>query len=274
MAEASDGSMLFAVADGIGGFERGEEASRVAVAAVQSAWLEDPGQSLSWRLARCVKLANDAVFNRTRELELRSYMGTTLIMLAIHQGEGVVANVGDSRAYRLRRGRLQQLSTDHTEAQEMFERHEIDASELDGHELGHMLTRCLGVERGVEPELIGPFALCDDDLYLLCSDGLSGVLSTQELRDLLSYFPFAQQAKELVRLANHLGGPDNISCQLVRICPTLNDEKASSTAAEVAALEPRPPGHRFAHERRPRWILLLLLVGLSLVALLLWLGLS
>ena len=225
-------SGLFAVADGMGGHAAGEVASRLAVAALEElagGHGAPPGSVSEARrlLAGSIREAGRRIREEGREHPGRRGMGTTLTALVLLAGgRGVVAHVGDSRAYRLRGGRLERLTRDHTWVQDQVDRGALSESEARRHPASSVLTRALGTDAGVEPD-IGEIAWERGDLYLLCSDGLTAAVPEPELAGALGRAlegapdrdgspELAAAAGALVEEANRRGGPDNVTVLLVR----------------------------------------------------------
>jgi protein phosphatase len=213
---------VFAVADGMGGHAAGEVASRIAVDSLMSLWpdggpVEQPADPLS----RTIVQANGEIRRRSQtELDKRG-MGTTLTALAIEPaGErGLIAHVGDSRAYRYREGRLEQLTKDHTWVQERVDAGVLSAGNARNHPYSSILTRVLGTEEEVEPDLID-VTMQSGDIYLLCSDGLSGMVEDETIAVVLSGdATLDEKADQLIKAAHEGGGQDNVSAILVRILP-------------------------------------------------------
>ena len=211
---------VFAVADGMGGHAAGEVASRIAVDSLMSLWpdggpVEQPADPLS----RTIVQANGEIRRRSQtELDKRG-MGTTLTALAIEPaGErGLIAHVGDSRAYRYREGRLEQLTKDHTWVQERVDAGILSADNARNHPYSSILTRVLGTEDDVEADMID-VSMQPGDLYLICSDGLSGMVDDERIAELLGAdSTIGEKSAELIRAAYDGGGQDNISAVLVRI---------------------------------------------------------
>ncbi|HKK07563.1 MAG TPA: PP2C family serine/threonine-protein phosphatase [Gemmatimonadota bacterium] len=217
---------LFAVADGMGGHAAGEIASRLAVRALEEGVAGDgalPGSVGDARrlLAGAVRAAGRRIRGEAREHPGRRGMGTTLTsLLLLPEGDGVLAHVGDSRAYRLRGGRLERLTRDHTWVQEQVDRGALSEDEARRHPASSVLTRALGTDAGAEPD-VAEVEWKPGDLYLLCSDGLTAALPEPELAGALEETLAEAQDLEavagaLVREANRRGGPDNITVVLVR----------------------------------------------------------
>jgi PPM family protein phosphatase len=197
---------LYVVADGMGGHRGGQVASQVALEAMEGLATEGQGS-----LADHVRRANRAVWDRSVEDERLSGMGTTLTAARIDGGSALIAHVGDSRAYLLRDGSLQQLTADHTLVARMVKSGEITEAEAEVHPHKNVLTRALGTDEEVEVDE-DSIALVDGDRLLLCSDGLTGMVTEDQIQAILENSDQPQQAAErLVKAANRAGGIDNIT---------------------------------------------------------------
>lgn len=213
------------VCDGLGGENAGDVASTVACdeirRAVEGAYR--PGmeeRSVCLLLESALATANAMVCHRAQEDPARlGGMGTTACLALILAGRLWVANVGDSRAYLLRRGELRQLTTDHTRARLLFDRGEITAEELAVHPDRNRLTRAVGVEPSVEADYFEE-RLEPGDVLLLCSDGLYNMIDPVTLRECLRQSAAQGDARCLIDAANAMGGRDNITAVII----TLEDE--------------------------------------------------
>jgi len=201
---------LVLIADGMGGYAGGEVAAAIAAEVVEASFA---GNATPSGLEAAVLDANRRIFERGIEPGLEG-MGTTLVAAGMVQSAGrtqlLVVNVGDSRGYLLRDGRLRQLTEDHSVAAELVRLGRIDEGEGAEHPGRHVLTKVLGVDRDVEPDLIelGPVA---GDRLLLCSDGLSNELDDDDIMSLLAVGTPGDAARALVAAANAHGGLDNIT---------------------------------------------------------------
>lgn len=214
--ENSSGFRLWVVADGMGGHRGGATASRLAVdtmGEVFSSFTGDPEVML--RLA--LQNANERVFVLAGEdPELRG-MGTTAVSLLLGPAsEGWVAHVGDSRAYRWRAGRIEALTRDHSVVAEMERRGLITAEEAAVHPRRNEILRSVGVQAEIEPEVC-VIEVQAGDRFLLCSDGLSGLVSDAEIEAIVSASAPASAAQTLIDTANERGGHDNITVQIVSV---------------------------------------------------------
>lgn len=255
------GVTLFAVADGMGGLSAGDVASQTAIEAVTHLWQEqNPEKPILHRLGECVTCGHNAVLRAADARRVRGEMGTTLTLLAVDGGAAYVANVGDSRAYRLVDGQLKQVTVDHTQAREMIQAGELEPDSPQVDELDHILTRALGLDETITADYFGPFGLTEDDVFLLCTDGLSSMAGNNTLSNVLRYYPLEQSCRKLVRLANFRGGFDNVTVQIVRV------------GTSEAALELKPKGFLLDFELVDRMVVTVLaLFVLGLLSFLIWL---
>jgi protein phosphatase len=207
------GAQLLVVADGMGGHQGGATASRMAIEAVgevfQSAQVRGPDM-----LVEALSTANERIFDAAAgHSELRG-MGTTCVALLISRdGSSWVAHVGDSRAYQLRNGELHPITGDHSAVAELQRRGMITAAEAEVHPRRNELLRSIGVEPDVEVE-VNPVEIAQGDQFLLCSDGLSGVVRDPEIAAVINERSPAESVRVLVDSANARGGPDNITVMI------------------------------------------------------------
>jgi protein phosphatase len=241
-AQVQSQGWLFALADGVGGHERGEVASRLAIETMLAGFRKIPkGIMHVSLLPRLVQEANEAVYDKGAEkathkggsgrakgdadyedpggaiLPSGARMGTTLVACALRFDSAVVSHVGDSRCYLYRNGALNSLTHDHTMADEQVRLGIISKAEAASGANRHVLTRCLGNEMFVAADTI-TVNIVPGDVLLLCSDGLHGYVPDAAIQWILTSTPELEDAAEaLVAAANSAGGRDNVSVQLVRI---------------------------------------------------------
>ena len=213
---AESGARLLVVAAGMGGHAGGETASRVAVETVEAFVGRSAGDP-AWLLQAALEAANHRVHAEAQSDPSLAGMGTTGVALLFPSNGGAwVAHVGDSRAYRLRDGRLEQLTPDHSLVAELERRGMITAEEARVHPRRNEVLRCIGLDPEVDVD-VAAVDVQPGDQYLLCSDGLCGVLGDGEIAaELLRTTPEVA-ARRLVDAANERGGPDNITVQIARI---------------------------------------------------------
>jgi serine/threonine protein phosphatase PrpC len=223
---------LFAVADGMGGAKAGEVASAVAVEAVERA--RESGEPAEAQLAEIVRAANRRIYDLAVADESRRGMGTTLTLAKVHGDEVSLAHVGDSRAYRMRDGELTQLTRDHSLVAELERSGQITAEAAEHHPQRSIITRALGPEPDVEVDTY-TLAGREGDVFLICSDGLTSMISDDEVTSILRSAPSLDEAAEaLVRAANQSGGKDNITVILFRLGEGVPGEEPDTMA-------PAPP---------------------------------
>jgi len=207
----------------MGGHSRGELASHLAVATLFSTYYKSKAEPQA-ALADAMDAANAAVFlaggSANADLEKTSplRMGTTLVAALTLDGHVLFANVGDSRAYLLSAGKLKQVTTDHSLVAEEIRLGMLNADEAKHAPFKNVLTRALGAEKDSHAEIFD-VAWAPGDAFLLCSDGLHGVVEEERMAALLAGSPPEEAAKRLIALANEAGGPDNVSVVVARLDP-------------------------------------------------------
>ncbi len=207
---------LFTVADGMGAHAAGELASKVATDVIPLSYAKALSTSPAEAILAATKDANEQIYKRGQSEPAFRGMGTTITSLVLLPQGAVVAHVGDSRAYRLRGGRIEQLTFDHSLVWEMQAAGQIPAGEVPNYVPKNIITRSLGPNPTVEVDLEGPFPIAAGDTFLLCSDGLSGQVSDREMGAILASMAPSEAVQALVDLANLRGGPDNVTVIVVR----------------------------------------------------------
>ena len=288
------GPRLLVIADGVGGHAAGEVASSVAVGVLSGLDEDSPGGDLLDRLSTAVLRANSHLRDMVGgDPDLRG-MGTTVTALLRAGTRFGLVHVGDSRGYLLRDGRLQQITRDHTFVQTLVDEGRITAEEADHHPQRNLITNALDGREDVELDLSVRETKAGDR-YLLCSDGLSGVVSHDTIRDTLRAEASTEVAVErLVEMALKSGGPDNVTVIVADVVEVetkppsavpvtvgaaaegaIKHARVESPASRAAALRPAPASrgsqdedNRFSDEHRPRrgrrlvaLVLLLALLG-------------
>jgi serine/threonine protein phosphatase PrpC len=209
-------SPLFVVADGMGGAQAGEVASGLAVE-VFAGGMPDGEDSAEARLAERVAEANQAIHDASRRDADRAGMGTTLTAAYVGADDVTIAHVGDSRAYRWRAGTLERLTDDHTLVEELKRQGRLSEQEADTHPQRSIITRALGPEPKVRVDT-HTVPTRDGDVFLICSDGLTGMITEETIADLIGRGPTLRDtARGLVDAANAAGGRDNITVVLFRV---------------------------------------------------------
>lgn len=213
---------LFVVADGMGGHQGGRVASQMAVASIDVAFRPSadplPPTRRAEDLRQAIQVAHREILRVGRLERVLKGMGTTVAALHIHEGWSYVAHAGDSRVYRIRKGRIQQLTRDHTLVNQMIEMGAPDTTiQIAREKFPHIVTSGLGTAQEIRIEVtIEPIEA--GDLFLLCTDGLTGVLRDQAILEIISSTkPLDVACEELILRANEGGGPDNITALLVKV---------------------------------------------------------
>jgi protein phosphatase len=208
-------SPLFVVADGMGGAQAGEVASRIAVESFQSGL--DSAHEPEHELAELAQAANARIHELSHSNAEQAGMGTTLTAVYVGEQEIAIAHVGDSRAYCLRDGELLRLTDDHSLVDELLRQGRLTPEEAVEHPQRSVITRALGPEGSVEVDTRS-FQARAGDVYLLCSDGLTTMLSEQLIAQLMLEHAGLRDAGEaLIGAANEAGGRDNITVLLLRL---------------------------------------------------------
>jgi len=233
------GPRLLAVADGMGGHAAGEVASALTIASMaeldaEQADAEQADGDMLKVLAMAVAMANARLQEKIIANPAVEGMGTTLTALLWSDGHAAVCHIGDSRGYLLREGELYQITHDHTLVQSLVDEGRISADDVSTHPQRSLLLRALDGRSVAEPDLSVHESL-PGDRYLLCSDGLSGVVSDETLRDTLSSFEDPETAaRQLIDLAIHGGGPDNITCIVADVVDTATTRLPLTTTPVLA----------------------------------------
>ncbi len=213
------GCILAAVCDGMGGENCGKQASEMAVQEIFdhfSAGYQTgiSSEELRALLLSSISAANSVIYTKSK-MDYQSYgMGTTCVMAFAEPGWLSVASVGDSRAYLIEEHQIRQITNDHTVVNVLYQRGKISLEEMAVHPQRNMLTRAVGVERVVRPDYFR-IPCKEDFMLLLCSDGLSGCCSEEEILDVMMTNHFAAMPQALVELALDKGGRDNISLAII-----------------------------------------------------------
>jgi serine/threonine protein phosphatase PrpC len=202
-------SHLFSVADGMGGHSGGEVASALAVRTLEKFFREPSALSVPQLLQESIRVCNKAIYDHSQANPRLAGMGTTMTAVALEGPWVHVGQVGDSRCYLYREGELYQITEDHSQVYELLKAGLISEDNL--HTLQkNVITRSVGYEENVQVDLYSRHAL-SGDRYIICSDGLSGMVAADQIARVLQNFDIEQAAQNLVDLANLQGGEDNVT---------------------------------------------------------------
>lgn len=213
------GIYLAMVADGMGGHLAGDVASEIAITTLQSHWeqtdtIDTPDSAEQWFKETIAKV-NEKIFTYAKQNQECIGMGTTLVAAICHEKFATIANIGDSRCYLVKEGKLSQLTDDHSLVNELVKTGQISKEDAEHHPRKNVLLRALGTEEQVKMD-IKTISFEEGDYLILCSDGLTNKVSDQELFEvILQDYSLEEKADRLIQLANEYGGEDNISIAIV-----------------------------------------------------------
>lgn len=229
---------IFVVADGMGGHAAGEVASEIAVETIREEYYESESEEVAEALLRAIKHANQVIYERATEQAGRAGMGTTCVVVVTRGAVAYIANVGDSRVYLIRDGQIRQVTHDHSWVAEQVRAGMLTEEQARTHAHRNVITRALGTQPEVEADLfIEPVQ--DGDLFLLCSDGLSGPVPDEDLNRIVTSASPQDAVRDLIAQANEQGGPDNITALLVHVleAPPLEPEMQEQLATIIDSIK-------------------------------------
>lgn len=206
---------LYIVADGIGGHKAGEVASESAIDFFEQFIYETEDDEILDLLVSALAYANEQVFKLAKANKQYENMGTTLLATTIKNGKIFIAHVGDCRLYGIRNNKIAQMTSDHTYAMDLFKAGIISKEEAKNSKDSNVLTRALGTEKNVKADAL----FCDvfeDDIFIMCSDGLSDMVTDDEIFEIVSkHIPTEDKVESLIQRANDNGGKDNIAVIII-----------------------------------------------------------
>jgi len=230
---------LAIIADGMGGYEGGQIASHMAVDIVREAYLKDPDSDPLDALLEGFRTAHLQILAKARENEVLEGMGTTCTAAVILGNDLTFAHVGDSRLYLLRGPEIFQLTRDHSYVNKMVEAGMLTPEEAEHHPQKNVLMMALGASKEIRADCPEePLPLQPGDTLLMCTDGLSGLVSNQEFQEAANGNPLDQACKQLIELAKSRGGHDNITVQLIRVA---SDNMRKTIIPDEVVVVPEPP---------------------------------
>lgn len=209
---------LFIVADGMGGHAAGEVASEIAVSTVCNLYYQNTDPDVPANLVSAIRYANLAIYQSARENQQQNGMGTTCVTAVLRGETAFVANVGDSRAYLARRGMVKQVTQDHSWVMEQIQMGNLSEEEARTHEMRNVITRSLGPFPDVDVDIFAE-QLEEGDALVLCSDGLSGMMTNIDILRIVESFSPQESVIQLLEYANAQGGADNITAIVIRVLP-------------------------------------------------------
>ncbi len=245
----SDPLGLYAVADGMGGHQGGDFASRLATATIEEVIRSldtDPEMTLQEGetikkgefqsyLRYAIRLSSRRIFDKSHDEPALRGMGTTAVAILFRNNKVYIANVGDSRAYRIRSEEISQITKDHSLVGEQIRAGILTEEEARGHRLKNIITRSVGFQEEVDAD-IDIRVVREGDKFLLCSDGLSNLLEDNEIRDVVVTNDLEPAVRRLIDIANERGGDDNITVVLAMV-EELDAENVVKSNADESTIE-------------------------------------
>jgi PPM family protein phosphatase len=217
----ASGEILAIVADGMGGHASGEIASRMAVDIINEIYSKERADKDGLEaLESAFQVANFTILQKSFEQEGLNGMGTTATALVLEADQALVGHMGDSRAYMFRDSTVTQLTKDHSLVERMVDQGLLNREEATHHPQRNVIYKTLGVNMDGEVDLLGPIPIRVGDIFLLCSDGLTNLVSDQELLEIVAKESPQKACETLIQLANQRGGHDNITVQILKVGKT------------------------------------------------------
>lgn len=201
---------LWAVADGMGGHQAGDVASQMVTNCLDSVPVSPNIGELLQATRSALHCANSKLISMDEQFDSGRVPGSTVVVLLIHGNEVAVVWAGDSRIYRLRHGQAEQITRDHSHVQELVDQHLISPEEAESHPMANVITRAIGIEEPLELDVLH-LDFMEGDQFLLCSDGLSRLLSMAEIQNLMQTVSLEESVKTMVHTALVRGAPDNVT---------------------------------------------------------------
>jgi PPM family protein phosphatase len=214
-----DNEYLFVVADGMGGHRAGDVASKLGTVTFTKHYkfLRKKNNSINISMNRAVEKANAVILDKAASDPQKKGMGTTFSALIISDMKAYLAHVGDSRIYLIRDDALLRLTTDHTFVGKMVEEGRITEDEARDHPQKNILYMSLGARQSFDPEMNKSFDIREDDIFIICSDGLSNMIEDSTIKEYILSYDTRESVEQLIRLANENGGIDNITIQVIHV---------------------------------------------------------
>lgn len=234
--------ILLAVADGMGGHERGEVASRLAIDTIQETFLSDPAGDVVPLVKQAFRRANEVIFSSWQEPTPAQLMGTTLIVAAIRGKYITIASIGDSRAYLCRAGRLQQVTRDHTLVADQVEQGHMTAAEARESPHRNIITHALGHKQRLDSKMPNVFelTLLEEDRLIICTDGVYDVVPDDDLLSVVLEAEPEDIARRIVELAKERATTDNVSVVAASVMRTRDLSLTTAPTTTLAEREWTP----------------------------------
>lgn len=214
----TDFNLAAVVCDGMGGYNGGATASKISTRTIIEHFKSLPADfDMEKEIISSFKLANDAITRNAEEKNEYAQMGTTAALLLIKDTEFTTAHLGDSRVYLIRNGQISCLTKDHSKVQQLMDEKNISLPEALKLEDRNVITRALGINGLSKPDIRDKSKVISNDIFVLCSDGLTNYVNNDEILDLATEFAPDTACEQLVYLANLRGGEDNITVLIIKV---------------------------------------------------------
>ena len=252
---------LLAVADGMGGLQRGEVASKLAIEFLGDLFARERPEDYALALKQAYRRANDAIYQQFSEVPEQGPMGTTLVSAIVHGKYVTVANVGDSRAYLMRANQMTQITQDHSLVADQITQGQLSEADARTSPQRNILTHALGSAPQLDRKLpsIYELTLLPEDRLLLCSDGFFDVMQSDDYLKILGVADTSDSARQLTAMAKERGTTDNVSAIVVTVSPSLATIQRTMIGTELA--EQR--GSRMGAILIPVLVLLVVIVAIA-----------
>jgi serine/threonine protein phosphatase PrpC len=266
-AAARSKGRLFIVADGMGGYLAGEVASRLAAETVKRDYYADASDDPTARLRNAIQSANDAVYRSARSDRAHAGMGTTIVATALVGRKAYIASVGDSRAYVVHKNEISQITQDHSFVGEQIRAGLLTKEQARLHPQRNVITRALGSQATVQVDTFEG-ELSEGDVLVLCTDGLTGHVTEDRIRDTVVQLPPQPAVRQLIEMAKDDGGTDNISAVVLRMglpppAPPVQAVRDATTVSVPPAVKRVPPPA--SRRLNPIWFIVGIVIVLILV---------
>ena len=215
----SEDEYLFIIADGMGGHQAGDVASKLAAETFLDAYhlFRKKEHSIDESMELAIKRSNSTILKKAASDPNKRGMGTTFSAIVISGMRAYIIHIGDSRIYLVKKNRIRRVTTDHTFVEKLVEEGRISPEEARDHPQKNVLYMSLGAREGFSPEILKEMQLEEGDAIVMCSDGLSNMVADEQIKEtVLSFYP-EEAADQLVKMANSNGGTDNITLQVIRL---------------------------------------------------------
>jgi serine/threonine protein phosphatase PrpC len=234
--DSHPGGRLLVVADGMGGHRGGATASKIAGETVKAQYLGSETTDIAAAIHDALLRANARIYSEAQANPDLRGMGTTTSALVIRDGQGWFGHVGDSRIYLVRGDEIRQLTDDHSLVASMVREGLLTSKEAETHPRRNVLQRSMGVAEEVDIDVRGPLDVQEGDTYILCSDGLHGVVKEPELKE-VAKLSIDRAADEFVKLAMERGAPDNVTVIVARVVRSIDGDDTVIDRPRAAAVE-------------------------------------